>query len=131
MVRGTTAQFKFSLPYNYDQIEVAKIVFWQPGNSGTTENPLPIYKTLAHCVQTKNPNELSVTLNPTETLRFSEKFKARAQLSATTYEGVRFASKQEIITVYPLYDDSILGDVIPPTQSDYGDWIVLDGETIG
>jgi hypothetical protein len=59
--------------------------------------------------------------------------KARVQLSAKTLEGTRFASKQELITVYPIYDDSILGDDIDPTPDDTdGDgWIILDGETIG
>ena len=131
MVRGTTAQFKFSLPYDYSAIEVAKVMFWQPGNSGTTEHPLPICKTLAYCSQTENPRELSVTLSQDETLRFSEKSKAYVQLSATTGEGVRFASKQELITVYPIYDDSILGDVVLPTPDEGDDWIILDGETIG
>lgn len=133
MVRGTTAQFKFSLPYNYSDIEIAKVVFWQPGNGGTTDAPLPIYKSLAQCSQTNNPMELSVTLSQSETLRFSDKLKAKVQLSATTFEGTRFASKQELITVYPIYDDSILGDDIIPTPDGSGedDWIILDGEPIG
>ena len=134
MVRGTTAQFKFSLPYDYSEIEVARVVFWQPGNNGTTEAPLPIYKSLAQCCGTNNPKELSVTLSQSETLRFSDKLKAKVQLSAKTFEGTRFASKQELITVYPIYDDSILGDdddiVIPPDIDNDG-FIILDGETIG
>ena len=131
MVRGTTAQFKFSLPYNYDQIEVAKIAFWQQGNDGTTDNPMPIYKTLAQCAQTNNPKELLVTLSPSETLRFSTKFKGRVQLSATTYEGIRFASKQQLITVYPIQDDSNVGDVVVPTPDNDTGFVIFDGEAIG
>jgi hypothetical protein len=133
MVRGTTAQFKFSLPYDYSEISVAKVVFWQPGNEGNDENPLPIYKSFSQCAPTNNPKELSVTLSQSETLRFSDKLKARVQLSAKTFEGTRFASKQELITVYPIYDDSILGDddiVVPPDVDNDG-FIILDGETIG
>lgn len=131
MIRGTTAQFKFSLPYNYDQIEVVKIAFWQKGNNGTTDNPLPIYKTLSDCVSTNNPKELLVTLQPVETLRFSTKVKGRVQLSARTYEGIRFASKEQLITVYPIQDDSNIGDLVVPTPEEDTDFIILDGKVIG
>lgn len=137
MVRGTTAQFKFSLPYDYTDISVAKVVFWQPGHNGTHEAPLPIYKTLTsedinQCCSPDKPRELSITLGQSETLRFSDKLKARVQLSAKTFEGTRFASKQELITVYPIHDDSILeDDIIPTPGKDDEDWIILDGETIG
>ena len=132
MVRGTTAQFKFSLPYNYDDLKSAEIVFWQSGNYGTTENPLPIRKSLEQCYGVEGTKELSVALSPSETLRFSEKAKAKTQLRASTFEGICFASKQEIITVYPSYDDSILDDVVPtPGGSQLGNWTVLDGGAIG
>jgi hypothetical protein len=39
-----------------------------------------------------------------------------------------------MITVYPIYDDSILGDDIAPTPpggDDEEGWVILDGETIG
>jgi hypothetical protein len=131
MVRGATAQFKFALPYDYTDIELVKVVFWQPGN---TVN-LPIYKSLtsediAQYCNPDKPKELSVTLMPSETLRFSDEFKAKVQLSARTFEGISFASKQELITVYPLYDDSILGDDVIP-EPDGDNWIILDGETVG
>ena len=133
MTRGTTTQFKFVLPYNRQYISNATIVFWQPRNNGTTEAPLPIYKSLEQCLGTSNPRELFVTLSKEETLRFSEKSKAYVQLSATTVEGTRFASKQELITVYPIFDDSILGDDVTPTptpgEGEDG-WIILDGKPI-
>jgi hypothetical protein len=132
MIRGTTAQFKFVLPYDRSQIEKATIVFWQDGNDGTAEAPLPIYKSLEQCLATDNPREISVTLSKGETLRFSEKRKAYVQLTATTIEGTRFGSKQELITVYPIFDDSVLGDDITPTPGgeEENGWIILDGKPI-
>ena len=132
MIRGTTAQFKFLLPYNRNDISKATIVFWQDGNDGTAEAPLPIYKSLEQCLTTNNPREISVTLSKSETLRFSEERKACVQLTATTLEGTRFGSKQELITVYPIFDDSVLGDDITPTPGDDEEsgWIVLDGKPI-
>ena len=132
MVRGTTAQFKFILPYDYSEISSVKITFWQPGNNGIDETrPLPIVKVLSQCSRTSVPNELSVTLTEEETLRFSDKRKAYTQLKAQSSEGNIFASKQEVITVYPICDDSMLNDPddILPTPSDDG-WTILDGANI-
>ena len=46
MVRGTTARFKFTLPYMKSELQWVTIKFWQPGNVGTTRAPLPIIKEL-------------------------------------------------------------------------------------
>lgn len=130
MVRGTTAQFQFKLPYNYSDLSLAKIVFWQPGNDGPNEmRPLPIVKILDQCSASDDPNEIYITLTEEETLRFSEKSKAYVQLKAKCIDGNTFASKKEIITVYPVYDDSVLEDEILPTPSDDG-WIILDGSIV-
>ena len=130
MVRGTTAQFKFKLPYNYSDLSLAKIVFWQPGNNGPSETrPLPIVKVLNQCSVFNNSNEISITLTEEETLRFSEKSKAYVQLKAKCIDGNTFASKKEVITIYPVYDDNILEDEILPTPSDDG-WVVLDGSIV-
>ncbi len=130
MVRGTTAQFKFNLPYNYSVLDVVKITFWQPGNSGpATDRPLPIVKVLDQCSRCENPNELLVTLSEEETLRFSDDKKAYVQLRAQSLDGYAFASKQEQFTVYPVYDDTILDDNIIPTPDGDG-VIILDGESI-
>lgn len=132
MVRGTTAQFKFILPYDYSDISSVKITFWQPGNNGINETrPLPIIKVLNQCSRTNIPNELLVTLTEEETLRFTDKRKAYVQLKGQSSEGNVFASKQKIITVYPICDDSILDnpDDILPTPSEDG-WVILDGTTI-
>ena len=39
MIRGTTAQFKFKLPYAKNELQWITMKFWQPGNDGTTEAP--------------------------------------------------------------------------------------------
>lgn len=130
MIRGTTAQFKFDLPYKYSEIELAKIVFWQIDNNGpSSDRPLPIVKVLEQCSAGTDEYELRVTLSPEETLRFSDKRKAYVQFSGTSLDGYRFAGDQEEITVYPIYDDSILGDVVTPTPT-YDGLIILDGQTI-
>ena len=130
MIRGTNAQFKFKLPYNYSDLEFVKITFWQTGNSGPSiSRPLPIIKILPQCSPTELPNELSIILNQEETLRFSDKRKAYAQLKGSTKDGILIASKKKQITVYPICDDSILGEEIIPTP-DYDGWVHLDGSTI-
>lgn len=130
MVRGTTAQFKFKLPYDFAELAVVKIVFWQPGNSGIDETrPLPIVKVLDQCNACENPKELSVVLTEEETLRFSEKTKAYVQLKARNHEDNVFATKQEDITIYPVYDDTILDENLIPTPG-YDGIIILDGHYI-
>ena len=130
MIRGTTAQFKFKLPYKFSDIKVVKVVFWQPSNSGISKDrPLPIVKVLEQCSQGESLNELTISLSQEETLRFSDKKKAYVQLRAESNDGYIFASKQEPLTVYPIYDDTILGDIITPTPDDQG-CIILDGEDI-
>lgn len=130
MIRGTNAQFKFKLPYDYSDLEIVKITFWQPENNGPSSNrPLPIIKVLQQCSPTDISNELSITLNQEETLRFSEKRKAYVQLRAITTDGIPIASIKKQLTVYPIYDDSILDEEIIPTP-DYDGWVFLDGSTI-
>ena len=130
MVRGTTAYFKFIMPYNYSQLASAKVVFWQNHNNGpSVSRPLPITKTLAQCQPTSKENELAVSLTPEETLRFSDKRKAYVQLRALTIDGIPVASMKRQLTVYPIYDDSILGEEILPTPG-YDGWVLLDGSTV-
>lgn len=130
MVRGTTAQFKFNLPYDYNDLKLVKITFWQPGNNGpASDRPLPIIKTLSQCSQSNVPSELLVSLTQEETLRFGDQRKAYVQLRAESKDGYVFASKQETLTVYPLYDDSVLGDFVTPTPGD-DDYIFLDSGSI-
>lgn len=136
MIRGTTAQFKFKLPYNVWEVSMVKITFWQEDYKGPHyTRPLPIVKTLNQCAQTSSPNELVVKLNKEETLRFTDKRKASVQLQGKTLDRIAFASKPELITVYPAYDDSVLDDEILPTPPidpapGEDEIIILDGEPI-
>lgn len=125
MVRGTTAQFKFKLPYEKSELAEVIIKFWQPGM--TLEN-LPITRTLDHCSE-NIPKELCVSLDATETLWFSDKVKAKVQLRARTNDGTAFASHQHSITVYPINDDIIIDDELGSAPIKDG-WVVLDGKPI-
>lgn len=129
MIRGTTAQFRFKLPYRKSELAWATIKFWQPGNNGTLEAPLPITKRLEHCTMAADSDVLCISLTAEETLRFSDKFKAKAQLRAQAVDGTIFASEQQDVTVKPINDDIILDDPTMPSPNEEG-WIILDGETI-
>ena len=133
MIRGTTAKFKFKVPYDIDfnnDNTYVKAVFWQPGNDGSPEyGELPIIKCIKNetCIWDANNQQIIVTLQPIETARFVDDRKAYTQLSVTTASGFRFASDQQIITVYPIQDDSPLGDIIPTDSSLLTGAVVLDG----
>ena len=131
MIRGTNAEFRFALPYNFEtEVKIIKIAFWQDGNDGPASNrPLPIIKIKEQCDVGSSPNEVCITLNQEETLRFTEKRKAKVQLRGTTTTGIPFASPIKYIAVYPLQDDSILDDEILPTPGIDG-FIYLDGGNI-
>ena len=135
MIRGTTAQFKFNLPYTKAELMWVTIKFWQLGNTSTL---LPITKTLEHCDAPDNSKELYVSLTAEETMRFSEKRKANVQLRARANDGTIFGCSPKLITVYPMYGD-ITGDpTLPPGEGEYPvlppeneeGWIIFDGETI-
>ena len=127
MIRGTTAQFKFKLPYKCSELSIVKVTFWQPNNNGpSADRPLPIVKILSS-FGSGDSQEVSVTLSEGETLRFMDKYKAYVQVRGMTIEGATFGSKPQMVTVYPLYDDEILGEDILPTPDGDG-WVVLDGE---
>lgn len=128
MIRGTTAQFKFKLPYSKDELDWVTIKFWQPGNPSQL---LPITKTKTNCDTTDDATELCVSLSASETARFSDKYRAKAQLRAQPFAGAPFGCKQQLITVYPMLDDIIDEDptVEPETPSEEG-WVILDGENV-
>ena len=97
VIRGTTAQFKFKLPYTKSQLTQMYVVFWQPGNPQMS----PIKKTLTDCAG--NGSEVSVSLSVAETKQFSDRFKAKMQLKFTC-NGVVYGSKPQSIIVYPMCD---------------------------
>lgn len=131
MIRGTNAEFKFDLPCLFVELSVARITFWQDGNNGpSSDRPLPITKGLQWCKMGEKPNELRVVLNQEETMRFTEKRKAKVQLRAITNKDEPVTSLIQLITVYPIYDETILDGDIDMPAPDANGWIVLDGQTI-
>ena len=131
MIRGTTQDFKFKMPYDYDDVPLITIVFWQKNNNGPEESrPLPITKYHDDCMVSENNNkEITVTLLPEETARFLDDRKAYVQLTGTTASGIRFGnSPPREITVYPIHNDSVLGDIVPSSESN--GFMVLDGGNI-
>jgi hypothetical protein len=142
MIRGTTAQFKFKLPYSKDDIVLAEAKFWQSGNTNGLNRgySLPITKSYTRTVSdegdivTQYPwnwiddYTLVVRLGQQETLTFSDKYKARVQLRIRTDEGLVFASTQQIINVYPMSWSEPLGADLPSTPEDQ--WVILDGDAI-
>ena len=129
MIRGTTAQFKFKVPYPKNELQWVTMKFWQPGNNGTPEAPLPIIKKKTHCGGADDSTDLYVSLTSEETLRFTTKFKAKVQLRAQHNSGLIFASKEESVPVYPLSDDLVQEPTLPEIPEEDG-WIVFDGQEI-
>lgn len=142
MVRGTTAQFKFKLPYTKNNIELVEVKFWQSGNlKGLNEDyPLPITKIYRQEISedgsliTNSPwnwiddYTLLIRLGQRETLTFSDKLKARVQLRLRTVDGLVAASDPQIISVGPApWDEPLGNDIINQTDDD---WVILDGDTI-
>ena len=126
MIRGTVAQYKFKLPYSYDELASITIKFWQPGNLDVS---LPIFKYKSNCEEVKS--EIYVSLRPSETALFSDKYKAKMQLRAQPIIGLPFGTKEQVLTVYPMPDDIIVDDPeIPDAPIIEDDWIILDGDTI-
>jgi hypothetical protein len=101
MIRGTSQQFKFELPYQYEQLTEAKIAFWQENNQGTQDYELPILKNLDDCVPNGSGTAMYVTLNSKETLAFECDRKAFVQLWASTANN-SFGSREKQFTVYPM-----------------------------
>lgn len=79
--------------------------------------------------EVNNSNELYVTLTAEETMRFSDKHKAKMQLRGKLLsDGRVFGCKPKLIAVYPTNDDLLDDDIAGP-EADYG-WVVLDGEPV-
>lgn len=138
MIRGTTAPFKFEVPYDTSTISAIVATFNQKHWRGTDVARLPIEKwyTASWVAQEDgsmkltetrndgfafsptNPREIQTNLTEEETLRFSDKEKAYMQIRVQfDIDGgtVTRASLPQKITVYPVLNDSQIG---PPTPSD-------------
>lgn len=127
MIRGTTAQFKFKLPYPKGELTWATIKFWQPNNPSKL---LPITRKLEDCAASDNAMELCVSLTAEETSRFLDKYKANIQLRAQhSKSGTVFGNKPKSITVYPMLDEILEEDPTMPSENEEG-MIILDGEPI-
>jgi hypothetical protein len=126
MIRGTNAEFKFKLPYPKSELAWVTIKFWQPNNE---HSHLPITKKLVHCQSPDDSTELCVSLTADETMRFSEKYKAKVQLRAQHSDGTVFGSRPQLVAVYPMNDEILEEDPIMSSENKEG-WIILDGETI-
>lgn len=125
MIRGTTVHFKFKLPYAVSECSSIRIEFWQPNNRHTL---LPILKTQNDCGVLEDPMELCVSLTPEETMRFSDKYKAKVQIRGTV-NGTTFGSHPQLITVYPMHDDIIDSDKPMPEVNSAG-IVIFDGREI-
>ena len=125
MIRGTTAQFKFKLPYPKDECEWIRIKFWQPHNPSEL---LPITKIKDNCDAPKDPKEIYVSLTAEETSRFLDRYKGKLQLRGQC-NGTVFGCKSCLFTVYPMPDDIIEEDPTLPPENEEG-WIILDGEIV-
>lgn len=141
MVRGTTAQFEFKLPYSKNDIELAEVDFRQPGNEkGLNQDyPLPITKVYRMtkaddgALVTNYPwnwadnYTLMITLGQQETLTFCDRYKAFTQIRIRTTSGTVLANARQNITVYPSPWDDPLGIDLPTADDE---WVVLDGQTV-
>ena len=74
-------------------------------------------------------NYANVSLTAFETMRFSDRHKAKVQFRGKRKSnGKIFGCQPQLLTVYPINDD-LLGDDIIGSETDNG-WIVLDGQSV-
>lgn len=127
MIRGTTAQFKFKLPYPISELSWATIKFWQPNNPSKL---LPIVKKLQDCGGSDDSYDLCISLTAEETSRFLDKYKAKVQLRALhENSGTIFGTHPALVSVYPMPDDIIEEDPSLPPVNPEG-WVIFDGKAI-
>jgi hypothetical protein len=80
--------------------------------------------------EANNSNELYVSLTANETMRFSDRHKAKMQFRAMLKSnGKVIGCKPKLITVYPI-NDALLGDDIISDPEFDDAWFVLDGKSI-
>lgn len=104
MIRATSQQFRFTIPYDISEVDTASIMFWQEADNNATEE-IFIEKTFEDC-EVLDSNILSVTLHAEETAQFSTDRKAYVQLKAITNDGFTFGSRTKQLTVYPMKEKS-------------------------
>lgn len=114
MIRGACQQFRFKMPYNFEELKAIRITFWQENDNGD-EDSVKITKEVLPSPDTEsgydwvqyNEKLLWISLDQTETLQFSVDKKAYVQLRASTQDGFVFASHVQAISVYPTKDETI------------------------
>ena len=100
MIRATSQQFKFKIPYDISDVDKVNIMFWQEDDN-SDEDAVLIVKTKEMCEQLDS-RTLCVTLHSEETSRFAVDRKAYVQFRAITQDGFAFGSQRKQLTVYPM-----------------------------
>lgn len=105
LIRGACEQFKFKIPYMFQELSKVEITFRQKKSNGTT---VTITKNKSNCQAVPTSKIIYVTLNQQETLRFSTDTKAEVQWRALTTTGTVFSSRIKKETVYPTLSETTL-----------------------
>ena len=106
LIRGAYEQYKFKIPYKFNELAKVEITFKQKKHDGTI---LVIVKNKKDCaVKHEKSNIVYTKLTQEETLRFASDAKVLMQWRALTNNGVAFSSPVKKITVYPTVNTTIL-----------------------
>ena len=139
MVRGTTAPFRFKVPYEWSEICAIEATFTQKQNDGSKLSIVKEYDTRwgennsnpgGFTPDETNPHIVYVVLDPGETLKFSEKRKAEVQFKVYSPGKGTVSHKPERFSVYPINNDSVLESPGEQIQ-DNNVWILDAGEILG
>ena len=140
MIRGTTAPFKFNVPYAWSEICAIEATFTQNKDDGTRLSIVKEYDTRwsenantgGFTPDGNNPYVIYVALDPAETLLFSEKRKAEVQIKVYCPGKGVIANKPTKFSVYPINNDSMFdGDPGEPAPGRDDIWILDAGEISG
>lgn len=139
MIRGTTAPFKFTVPYEWSEICAIEATFTQKKDDGSILSLIKQYDT--RWVDNINPGGFTpdennskiiyVVLDPGETLQFSDKRKGHVQIKVYSPNKGIVANKSQRFTVYPINNDDILEDIGKPIPEQDGIRILDAGEISG
>ena len=106
LIRGACEQFKFKIPYTFDQLVKIEITFKQKKHDGSI---LVFTKNIKDCAVMHAKSKIVYTkLTQEETLRFISEAKATVQWRAVTKSGFAFSSPIKKLTVYPALSTTIL-----------------------
>ncbi len=139
MIRGTTAPFKFNVPYAWPDICAIEATFTQKKDDGSQLAIVKEYDTRwgesinpgGFAPDENNPNIIYVILDPEETLQFSDKRKAQVQVKVYCPKKGTVANKPVRFTVYPINNDNIFEDPGEPMPGDNSVRILDAGEIVG